>query len=54
MARVPSGNHLVLTSAVKKFVTLMTTETDQGLLMELNEKIGALISSLQRSPAGGS
>lgn len=54
MAKSSVRESLVLTSAVKKFGYLTDKQEDESrnFLMELTKMIGALISSLQRGPAG--
>ena len=54
MAKSSVRESLVLTSAVKKFGYLNDKQETESrnFLMELTKMIGALISSLQRSPAG--
>lgn len=54
MAKSSVRESLVLTSAVKKFgyVNDRQETESRNYLMELTKMIGALISSLQRSPAG--
>jgi four helix bundle protein len=53
MAKSSVRESLVLTSAVKKFGYLTDKQENESrnYLMELTKMIGALISSLQRSPA---
>lgn len=54
MAKSSVRESLVLTSGVKKFGYLTDKQEDESrnFLMELTKMIGALISSLQRGPAG--
>jgi len=54
MAKSSVRESLVLTSVVKKFGYLTDKQEDESrnFLMELTKMIGALISSLQRGPAG--
>jgi four helix bundle protein len=54
MAKSSVRESLVLTSALKKFNYLTDNQENESrnFLMELTKMIGALISSLQRSPSG--
>lgn len=54
MAKSSVRESLVLTSAVKKFGYLSDKQENESrnYLMEMTKMIGALISSLQRGPAG--
>jgi hypothetical protein len=54
MAKSSVRESLVLTSALKKFgyITDRQENESRNFLMELTKMIGALISSLQRGPAG--
>jgi four helix bundle protein len=54
MAKSSVRESLVLTSAVKKsgYLTDKQEDESRNFLMELTKMIGALISSLQRGPAG--
>lgn len=54
MAKSSVREALVLTSTVKKFDYLTEKQEDdsRNFLMEMTKMIGALISSLQRGPAG--
>jgi four helix bundle protein len=55
MAKSSVRESLVLTSALRKlnYLTEMQENESRNFLMELTKMIGALISSLQRSPSGG-